>query len=89
MAGKLNGVIPATTPKGNLIVIVSISLAIFGNDSPNCSEVMLQQCSTTSKEAKQNNNYQCTKHNKFSTLATFIKIFFLVVSYFLEKTLYH
>ncbi len=48
MAGKLNGVIPAVTPSGILYVCVSMSFAIPGNVSPSCSDVILQQCSTTS-----------------------------------------
>jgi hypothetical protein len=48
IAGKLNGVIPATTPNGVLMVIVSMSLAMFGIVSPSCNDVILQQCSTTS-----------------------------------------
>ena len=48
MAGKLNGVIPAVTPSGRRYVCVSMSLAMPGSVSPSCSDVMLQQCSTTS-----------------------------------------
>lgn len=48
IAGKLNGVMPAVTPRGTRKVIVSISLAIPGRVSPSWREVILQQCSTTS-----------------------------------------
>ena len=48
MAGKLKGVMPATTPSGRRYVIVSMSLAMPCSVSPSCSDVMLQQCSTTS-----------------------------------------
>ena len=48
MAGKLKGVMPATTPSGRRYVMVSMSLAMPCSVSPSCSDVMLQQCSTTS-----------------------------------------
>lgn len=54
IAGKLNGHIPAVTPKGNLYDMTSISLAIFGRDSP-CNNVPAAQlCSTTSKKKQIN-----------------------------------
>ena len=38
------------TPSGTLYVCVSISRAMLGIVSPSCSDVMLQQCSTTSEK---------------------------------------
>lgn len=53
MAGKLNGVIPAQTPKGVRKDMVSMSLAMPCIVSPSCKLVTLQQCSTTSANVKE------------------------------------
>lgn len=42
IAGKLNGVIPAVTPKGTLYEAQSISFAIPGKVDPICIKVKLQ-----------------------------------------------
>jgi hypothetical protein len=57
MAGKLNGVMPAVTPNGNRNEKVSKSLLILGKVSPSWRDVTLQQCSTTSVQAYQHDNY--------------------------------
>ena len=51
MAGKLKGVMPATTPIGSRKVNVSMSLLMPDIVSPSWRDVMLQQCSTTSATA--------------------------------------
>lgn len=57
MAGKLNGHIPAVTPRGSLYDTISISLEIFWSDSP-CKRVPAAQlCSTTSVMGKRTTNY--------------------------------
>lgn len=48
IAGKLNGAIPAVTPRGSRYECMSMSVAINGNDSPIIELVKLQQFSTTS-----------------------------------------
>ena len=68
MAGKLNGVIPAVTPSGSLYVWVSMSFAIPGIVSPSCSDVILQQCSTTSTKQYRDNDVtlgQCSAISKW------------------------
>lgn len=52
IAGKLNGAIPAVTPKGSTSEYVSMSFETFGNVSPNKWEGIPQQCSTTSARKK-------------------------------------
>ena len=52
MAGKLNGAIPAQTPRGCLRLYVSTLVERFSDVSPIVKVGMLQQCSTTSRPRK-------------------------------------
>ncbi len=67
MAGKLNGVIPAQTPKGVRKDMVSMSLAMPCIVSPSCKLVTLQQCSTTSVNVKVTSHNTKVMQNNFKT----------------------
>lgn len=49
IAGKLKEQIPAQTPRGSLMLYVSIPFGIFEANSPICKPAIPQACSNTSK----------------------------------------
>ena len=57
IAGKLNGAIPAQTPKGNLYEWVSIPRAALKRVSPIDKDAIAQPCSTTSRPYLKWNEY--------------------------------